>query len=216
MSEKAVILFDLWMTLIYSLPRDPILDLQHIVQHKGESGADKLDPAFAATCLTTDIGDEKAFLAHLAGKHTVLLTGEAQAQFAQLLADERAGVKFYPETLEVLAELKGRGKRLGIVSNLWPFPVQHIFEKLGLGAYFEHMIYSCAEGAAKPSPKIFQAALSRFGVSACDCQMVGDSLTSDIQGALAAGIAPVLINRSGTQMQLPEGVRAIDSLRLLL
>jgi len=220
MSKTAeVVLFDLWMTLIYSLPRDPILDLQVLL---GLSGS-VLDPKIAAACLTTDIGDEKAFLRDLAAKQG-LKFGPAKwrkigAGFAALTAAERDGVRLYPDTLQVLTELKRRGKRLGLISNLWPFPVDHIFKKLGLGAHFEHLVYSFAEGVAKPDRRIFQSAMERFAVAADRCLMVGDSLSSDIGGASGVLMPAVLINRTGKEIVLPTStvsLRQVTSLSELL
>jgi HAD superfamily hydrolase (TIGR01509 family) len=221
--DSSVMFFDLWMTLIYSLPRDPILDLQQILGYevgKSEGGNGstpvQLNPLFAQACLTTDISDEAAFLACLGAKFGIELTEEMRGQAAHLWAAERDGVRFYPETIEVLAELKRQGKRLGLISNLWPFPAHHIFETLGLGAYFEHRIYSFAEGAAKPDGKIFRSAMDCFGVTAGQCVMVGDSPSSDVGGAFSVGMPAILINRSGKPVVCPNSGREIVSLRQLL
>ncbi|MBS1991919.1 MAG: HAD family hydrolase [Cyanobacteria bacterium SZAS LIN-3] len=206
----SVVLLDLWMTLVYSLPRDPILDLRLLLAPEAEPSA------FARTCLTTNIRAEDAFLAHVAREHSVTATAEVAAAFAALTASERNGVQLYPDTVAVLTELKKRGKRLGLVSNLWPFPVDHIFNNLGLGAHFEHLVYSFAEGVAKPDKGIFQSAMKRFAVSADHCVMVGDSLKSDVEGAIAAGMSAILINRSGQKFALPAPSREVTNLTELL
>lgn len=104
--------------------------------------------------------------------------------------------------------------RLGAISNLWPYPVEHIFETLALGI-FEHLIYSY--DFHKPDPRIFAHAVQRFGVEPQHCLMVGDSLASDIRGALSAGMSAALINRSGRPaINLPAGVLEITSLNQLL
>ena len=217
-SQPRVILFDLWMTLVYSLPVDPILSLQQMLGYKTDGGrAPQLDPLFLRACLTTNIVDEAAFLKHIAGTLAVDVPEGAGERFTALLQSERAGVTRYPETDQVLTALKERGVRLGLVSNLWPFPVHHIFNHLGLGAHFEHLVYSFAVGAPKPEAAIFHDACSRFGVSPQECLMVGDSMGSDIAGAVGVNMPATLINRSGKPVSgLTAGVSQIASLQELL
>ncbi len=119
----------------------------------------------------------------------------------------------FADTHPALTALKNSGSRLGLVSNLWPFPVNAIFARHKLEAYFEHRIYSFDSGARKPDGKIFLEACSRFNVDPSRCLMIGDSLSSDIAGALSIGMPAVLLVRSGeVPAGLPEGTRVIRSL----
>ncbi len=67
----------------------------------------------------------------------------------------------------------------------------------GIEKYFKEIIISGEVGYGKPDKRIFQLALSRFGVSPEQAIMVGDSLQSDISGAKAAGIRTIWLNRTG-------------------
>jgi putative hydrolase of the HAD superfamily len=69
-------------------------------------------------------------------------------------------------------------------------------------------------GAAKPDPAIFARGLALAGVPAADAWHVGDSLREDVEGALAAGVQPVLLARAGAPVA-PAGVRVIPSLEEL-
>lgn len=51
--------------------------------------------------------------------------------------------------------------------------------------------------AYKPHPEIFARALERAGCDAHEAIHIGDSVVSDVAGARAAGISPVLIDRTG-------------------
>jgi putative hydrolase of the HAD superfamily len=51
--------------------------------------------------------------------------------------------------------------------------------------------------AEKPSRRIFDEALRRARVDAAEAVHVGDQPTTDIDGALGAGLAAVLIDRDG-------------------
>lgn len=49
----------------------------------------------------------------------------------------------------------------------------------------------------KPRPEIFHEALRKYGLDKQDVLHIGDSLTSDIQGAQGAGIQAAWVNRKG-------------------
>lgn len=215
-----VYLFDLWMTLVHSLPVDPILTLQKRLGYKvpaSESGSPLvLDDEFLTACLTTNIPCESGFLATIGRQFGITLEEQHFHDFSSLLKAERDGVKLYDESEAVLSALKARGERLAIVSNLWPFPVDHIFNKLGLAAHFRELVFSYEVGTRKPGARIFVDACRRFGVTPSECVMVGDSLGSDIAGAVAIGMPAVFVNRSGKTVELPTGVREVRSLTELL
>lgn len=214
----SVLLFDLWKTLIFSIDKDPILDVQEYLGHNrqvvqvGQPPQVVVDPRFMEVCLTTNIADPERFLNHVAAHFGLTAQEEAHESFRRLLANEVGGVGSYPETEEVLRTLKEQGHRLGLISNLWPFPVDHIFRVLGFGKYFEHLVYSFEVGARKPDARIFQAACQRFGVESGDCLMVGDNPDADVRGALAVGMGAALVDRSGTSKLSIPGARVISSL----
>jgi putative hydrolase of the HAD superfamily len=53
------------------------------------------------------------------------------------------------------------------------------------------VVDSTVVGVAKPDPRIFAIALQRAGASAGETVHVGDALSTDIAGALAAGVTPI-------------------------
>ena len=107
----------------------------------------------------------------------------------------------FEDTLPVLAELHGQGYQLGILSNLRR-DMDALCQRLGLAPYLDFCISSAEVGAEKPHAAIFQAALSRTSVEAAEAVHVGDQLRSDVMGARAVGIHPVLIDRGGYQSQI--------------
>jgi 2-haloacid dehalogenase/putative hydrolase of the HAD superfamily len=58
----------------------------------------------------------------------------------------------------------------------------------------------------KPRKEIFEYALNKFGLNPQDVIHIGDSLTSDVQGAQAAWIQAVWLNRNSKP--IPQGVKA--------
>jgi putative hydrolase of the HAD superfamily len=102
--------------------------------------------------------------------------------------------ELYEDVLPVLADLRARGLRIGLVSNtsrdLDGF-VRHF--ALGVDAW----ISSGTHGKVKPSPTIFRAALELLEVEPEQAAMVGDSLSDDVEGARALGLRAFLIDREG-------------------
>ncbi|MBN1687732.1 MAG: HAD-IA family hydrolase [Candidatus Omnitrophica bacterium] len=102
--------------------------------------------------------------------------------------------RLYPEVTEVLNELKGRGKRLAIISN-WDSRLFELCHGLGVKSYFEFILASAVVGASKPSPRIFEEALQRMGITASEALHVGDSYEDDVLGAERVGIQVILVDR---------------------
>jgi putative hydrolase of the HAD superfamily len=105
-----------------------------------------------------------------------------------------------PEAAPTLQRLKSGGLELGVISN-FDYRLYRILDGVGLGGYFDSITISSEAGYAKPSPKLFEAALARHNVAPGEALHVGDVEHLDVEGAQAAGIAAVLIDRS-----LPERI----------
>lgn len=68
----------------------------------------------------------------------------------------------------------------------------------GLGKYFKKLYISEEIGLAKPSREYFQYVLNDIGdISLDSVYIIGDSLTSDVQGGINSGIKTILFNREG-------------------
>jgi putative hydrolase of the HAD superfamily len=89
---------------------------------------------------------------------------------------------------------------LTIVSNGFVESQYLKLRKSGLEPYFTHVVLSEEVGAQKPNPKIFEEALRINGISAAEALMIGDSYTSDVQGAKAAGIDQMWLRRTDTPL----------------
>ena len=62
----------------------------------------------------------------------------------------------------------------------------------------------------KPRKELFEYALKSTGLSADEVVHIGDSLSSDVAGALAVGVRAIWVNRSNREV--PAGVTAVENL----
>lgn len=100
----------------------------------------------------------------------------------------------FPDAAPVLAELKRRGFRLGVVANQKP-GTEGRLAAWDLLQYFDVVAPSAELGVAKPDPAIFRWALARAGCEAGEAVMVGDRLDNDIAPAKRLGFRTVRVLR---------------------
>jgi REG-2-like HAD superfamily hydrolase len=113
----------------------------------------------------------------------------------------------YPDVPDTLDELRRRGLALAVISN-WDERLPGLLEEMDLIRRFDAVIYSAECGVEKPHPTIFNACLSRLGVSAEQALHVGDSEVEDIEGARAVGLKALRIDRrSGARVHLLDLLR---------
>ena len=104
--------------------------------------------------------------------------------------------ELYPGVLDVLDALDAEPSvSLALVTNGLSDVQRTRIDRLGLGRYFDAIAISAELGTAKPASAIFEFALAALGGPARSAAlMVGDSLTSDIQGGRNADIATCWYN----------------------
>lgn len=99
--------------------------------------------------------------------------------------------------IETLRELRTRGLRIGLVSNV-PLPgilYRRILARYGLAAFIETFHFSYDDGSRKPSPAMIRHALAALGVAPEAALMVGDRRSSDVAAGRAAGVGTVWLRR---------------------
>jgi len=97
------------------------------------------------------------------------------------------------ETESVLQYLCPRYK-LGLITNFaHPPTIHNLLDKFRLRRFFDVITISGEFGWVKPSPRIFQSALSALKLKAEKCVFIGDDLEADIKGANGIGMKTVLL-----------------------
>jgi putative hydrolase of the HAD superfamily len=125
----------------------------------------------------------------------VLSVGADGAELLPCLTDAVAFTAF-PDVAPTLEALAAQGRRLAVVSN-WDVSLPPVLRRLGLADRFEVVVHSAGVGAAKPDPRPFLVALELLELAPQECVHVGDDPVNDGDGAAAAGLRAILVDRSG-------------------
>jgi putative hydrolase of the HAD superfamily len=118
------------------------------------------------------------------------------------LADRRASGRILwsepaPGAIEAMTALARAGITVLIVTNSDGHAAENLRDAgicqtgAGPGARVTDVIDSGLVGSAKPDPGIFATALRRAGAAPASAVHVGDTLSADVAGAVAAEIAPI-------------------------
>ena len=110
--------------------------------------------------------------------------------------------ELYDGADSVLADLKAKGYKLGVIANQ-PENLDGRLQKLGILKYFDVVVSSHDCGVVKPDEKIFRLALTRAQAAPEDCFMVGDRLDNDIAPAKKLGFNTVWVRQGICAGQQP-------------
>ena len=106
-----------------------------------------------------------------------------------------------PASVAALRQLEAAGVPMGVVSNA-SGQIEDVLARSGICQLGEGehvamrvIVDSHVVGVAKPDPRIFDYALPAFdGIDRSRIAFVGDSITMDVGGAMAAGLHPILLD----------------------
>ncbi|MBR9702110.1 HAD-IA family hydrolase, partial [Candidatus Pacearchaeota archaeon] len=102
-------------------------------------------------------------------------------------------MKLGKNVLATLKELKKRGLKISIVSDLTTHIQLRKIQKLGITKYIDVLVTSEEAGTEKPRAIMFLLALNKLDVSWHDAIFVGDNSVNDIEGANAVRMDTILI-----------------------
>ena len=104
----------------------------------------------------------------------------------------------FPDTIECLELLK-TGYKLGLITNGAPDIQRKKITGGKLVNYFDSIIISGEFGAGKPDVRIFREICRQLNCDNTETIMVGDTIGTDIKGAMQSGLKSVWINRTGVE-----------------
>lgn len=115
---------------------------------------------------------------------------------------ERNTLELFPEVRPALESLASRYKLVAVTNG------NARLERIGIDHLFHAVVSARTAGAAKPARPIFDAAVSAGGAAAHETLHVGDHPEFDVDGARAAGLVAVWLNRNGHEW--PESLEPPD------
>lgn len=110
----------------------------------------------------------------------------------------------FPDAIPLLEELRGRGYRLGVISNNDGTCAAKCAEA-GIAEFFDVIVDSGVEEIRKPAAEIFTRACTYMKVAPADAVHVGDMFGADVCGALGAGLRTIWMNFR--RLPAPNGLR---------
>jgi HAD superfamily hydrolase (TIGR01509 family) len=142
----------------------------------------------------SDEGHDPASLADLRRRCAEVLSRELGRAVEPETLMRAIRFRPYPDAAPALEGLRRGGFRVVCVSN-WDYSLPSVLERCGLAPALDGVISSAAAGARKPDPAIFIRALEIARCSPREAIHVGDTPEEDVEGAHAAGIRALLLER---------------------
>ena len=110
--------------------------------------------------------------------------------FHEVMAEGVAKIDLYPGIRELVAALKDRGTKVGVVTNSDSSSAEIVLGSQGLAPLMDIIVTSDMVDEPKPDPGSLLLALDRLGLPADQVVFVGDSV-ADMAAARAAGVHAV-------------------------
>lgn len=120
-------------------------------------------------------------------------------EFATLYMKHLSNASYLFDQAIPLVKRLHKNYRLSIITNGLKVVQDNRIRKSAIAQYFEDIVISEEVSVSKPDPSIFEIALNHLNYSdKSKVLMVGDSLTSDIQGGINFGIDTCWFNQGNT------------------
>jgi 2-haloacid dehalogenase len=109
----------------------------------------------------------------------------------------------YPDALEVLRKLRGRGERTAILTNGSPAMIASAVAAAGLKAELDAVLSVDAVKMFKPRPETYALVTDHFKVKPDEVTFVSSNRW-DAMGATAFGFRTLWVNRAGAPAEYPD------------
>lgn len=209
--EPRAVLFDLDDTL-YPQRRFTLSGFAVVARHLGARYGVPPAQAYRVLCAAYRRGDRGQELQRCLDCFNLPRT--LTSSLVELIRSQRPQLRLPPASFAALEALRPTW-RLAIVTNGIPSVQAAKVRALGVQPLVDVVVYAAEHGSGrgKPDAEPFAAALVKLGVSRASAVFVGDNEVCDIQGALAAGLRAVRVQRTVGQPLLTAADAIVGSLR---
>ncbi len=178
-----------------------------VARHLAGSSGVSVDEAFAVLCRAhaTSPGHEfQVLCAHLG------LPEDGIGAWVGLFRAHMPTIWLPHDAARTLRGLRQDGFALAVLTNGLPSVQARKVAALGLESLVDHVIYADEHApGGKPHEAAFAEALRRLGAVPTETLMVGDDARCDVEGARAAGLRAVWLDRRGDGSRVPNGADAV-------
>jgi len=108
-----------------------------------------------------------------------------------IFQEERNAVELYPDVRPALQRLRSNFTMIALTNG------NADLERIGIRDHFHAVVSAAGAGEAKPAPGIFRSAVLAGGADARATVHAGDHPANDVDGARAAGLHAIWVNRHG-------------------
>ncbi len=153
----------------------------------------------------------REFLPHL----DLVDDDQADAAFRGYLDLYEASWVCFPDAVPALRRVREAGLTAAVLTNGNRAHQQLKLSLVGLTHEIDALFTSDQFPRGKPDPAPFLGSCTRLGLEPADVLMVGDSMTSDVQGAVGAGMDAVLLDRRDEHPDsVVRRIRTLDELEV--
>jgi putative hydrolase of the HAD superfamily len=172
-----------------TLDRDQLPEVERVAAHFRE----RYEPFFWTPGTVEEL-EYPGLVRQLLGDFGIEVSDEELTRFLE--AEHEAwdpARQLAAHTHALLEALRGRGLKLGLVSNAFDpgWLLHRDLEQMGLAERLDFSVFSSEVGKRKPHPAIFERALEALDVKPEDAVFVGDRLYEDVRGAGELGMTTV-------------------------
>lgn len=204
----AAVIFDFFGTLTPSTP-------EHVWRDHTARSAAPLGISAAAWRSALDsswperaaglLGDLPATLRELARRSGVEPTDQAlAAACAARTAAQRELFVFRRDALDVLAQVRACGLRVGVLSDC-TVELAEAWAGLDVAALVDARVLSCEAGRRKPDPELFGLIARLLGAAPGDCLYIGDGGGGELTGASGCGMRAVMLRADDWDVNVAHG-----------
>lgn len=134
---------------------------------------------------------------------------EVSYKYLEILSNDIYFLPLAKQTIKRLA----KKYQLALISNGQKMVQEGRIKKAYLDKYFKHIYISEVIGYQKPKKEFFDYVLNDLKAHKEEVIVIGDSITSDIKGAIEAGLSSVYVNKKNTDLNVNYQVITIWQIR---
>lgn len=144
-------------------------------------------------------------------QETQTMGGEKEACYRRLCLEKPEPLHLAPGAEEFLDALKAKGIPMTIATSSDRENLDFYFEQFPLHRWFDKSLCIYEDGTfpGKPAPDIYQRAVQRLEIPACDCTVFEDAV-SGIRSAHSAGIGQIIAIASSAAPSFFDGTPGIS------